>query len=120
MHWDSQDLHKNLKLAQEVGRRTSAQQKREGGKTEEEGAAHREEGRRGALGHRSMVVAGDGRSPARESKSPKRAESQRAEKEVGLWLGRGLEAFFKTRYRRTGQSTVPVRCTTDSAQKNGI
>jgi hypothetical protein len=62
----------------------TAQQNREGGKTEGERAAHREEGRRGALGRRSTVVAGEGRSPARESKSPEREESQRAEKKVAL------------------------------------
>jgi hypothetical protein len=39
------------------------------------------------------------------------------EKQCGLWLGRGLEAFFKMRYRHTGQSTVPIRCTPDSAQE---
>jgi hypothetical protein len=72
----------------------TAQQNGEGGKTEGGRAAHREEGRRGALGRRSTVVASEGRSPTRESKSPERAESQRAEKEFGLWLGRGLEAFF--------------------------
>jgi hypothetical protein len=33
-----------------------------------------------------------------------------------LWLGRAGGLFFKTRYGRTGQSTVPVRCTPDSAQ----
>jgi hypothetical protein len=37
MHRYSQDLHKNLKLAQEVGRRTSAQQNREGGRQRETG-----------------------------------------------------------------------------------
>jgi hypothetical protein len=29
----------------------------------------------------------------------------------------GWRRFFKTRYGRTGQSTVPVRCTPDSAQE---
>jgi hypothetical protein len=81
-------------LAQKGGLGIPAQQNREGGKTEGERAAHREEGRRGALGRRSTMVAGEGRSPARESKSPERGESQRAEKDVGFWLGRGLEAFF--------------------------
>jgi hypothetical protein len=41
MHWDSQDLHKNLKLAQEVGR-SSLTREIERGKTME-GGAHREE-----------------------------------------------------------------------------
>jgi hypothetical protein len=48
-----------------------------------------------------------------------REQSQRTEStegEVSLWLGLGLEAIFKTRYGRTGQSTVPVRCTPDNAQ----
>ena len=49
--------------------------------------------------------------------SPERVESQRVEREkVSLWLGLGLEAFFKTHYGRTGQSTVPVWCTPDNTQ----
>jgi hypothetical protein len=32
----------------------------------------------------------------------------------------GWRPFFKTRYGRTGQSTVPVRCTPDSAQEIGF
>jgi heterodisulfide reductase subunit C len=32
----------------------------------------------------------------------------------------GWRSFFKTRYGRTGQSTVPVRCTPDSAQEKEV
>jgi hypothetical protein len=50
------------------------------------------------------------RSPERE----RRAAEDR-EKCSGLGLGQG-RIFLKTSYGRTGQSTVPVRCTPDSAQ----
>jgi hypothetical protein len=75
------------------------------------------EGRRGAKccsperereGHE---VAGGGEGDARETE-----RSTGGGEEWSLWLGLGLEAFFKTRYGRTGQSTVHVRCTPDSAQ----
>jgi hypothetical protein len=80
-----------------------------------------EEGRRGARGRRSTVgdggrrwweIAGGGEGVARET--------EKTAGEMSLWLGLGLEAFFKTRYGRTGQSTVPVRCTPDSAQGKGF
>jgi hypothetical protein len=34
--------------------------------------------------------------------------------------GSGWRPFFKMRYERTGQSTVPVRCTPDSTQEKWI
>ena len=40
----------------------------------------------------------------------------RKEQPEGLWLGSGWRLFFKTRDGHTGQSTVAVRCTPDSAQ----
>jgi hypothetical protein len=52
----------------------TAQQYREGGKTEGEWAAHREEGRRGALGRRSTVVVGEGEQIAREGREPESRE----------------------------------------------
>jgi hypothetical protein len=67
---------------------------------------------------RQRIAAGEGRSPVRGG-SPERGSScreLRAQREKSLWLGLGLEAVFKTRYGHTGQSTVPVRCTPDSAQ----
>jgi hypothetical protein len=43
-------------------------------------------------------------------------ELESGEETESLWLGSGWRRFFKTRYGRTGQSTVPVRCIPDSAQ----
>ena len=40
----------------------------------------------------------------------------RKEQPEGLWPGSGWRLFFKTRDGHTGQSTVAVRCTPDSAQ----
>jgi hypothetical protein len=43
--------------------------------------------------------------------------SQRTERKgVASGSARARGRFLKTRYGRTGQSTVPVRCTPDSAQ----
>jgi hypothetical protein len=54
------------------------------------------------------MVAGEGKSP----------EEQRGAREKvgsgGLWLGGWAGGLFKTRYGRTGQSTVHVRCTPDN------
>jgi hypothetical protein len=60
-------------------------------------------------------VAGDRRRGGRGNRQKNREQRELGEDER-LWLGCGLEAIFKTRYGRTGQSTVPVRCTPDSAQ----
>jgi hypothetical protein len=47
----------------------------------------------------------------------RRAKRQRAEREKGASSSvSGWRSFFKTRYGRTGQSIVPVRCTPDSSQ----
>jgi hypothetical protein len=59
------------------------------------------------------VVAGEGRSPARESKSPKSREEPENRESVASSSAQAGGRFFKTRYGRTGQSTVPVRCTPD-------
>jgi hypothetical protein len=58
-----------------------------------------------------------GRSPAEERETPER---QRETEGVSLPRARAGKGFLKTEYGRTGQSTVPVRCTPDSAQKNGV
>jgi hypothetical protein len=51
----------------------------------------------------------------RERSSEIQRTERAAEKELpGLGLGRG-KVFLKTHYGRTRQSTVPVRCTPDSA-----
>jgi hypothetical protein len=47
---------------------------------------------------------------------PEGREPESREGNESLGLGLGLEAFFKTHYGRTGQSTVPVRCTPDRAR----
>jgi hypothetical protein len=69
---------------------------------------------------RSRVTGGsperrDGRRRGVEN-ARNREPRQGTEKEVpGLGRERGKD-FLKTGYGRTGQSTVPVRCTPDSAQ----
>jgi hypothetical protein len=40
------------------------------------------------------VIAGEGRSPARESRSPENRETESREETESLWLGFGLEAIF--------------------------
>jgi hypothetical protein len=46
----------------------------------------------------------------------KRREQRAQRKKRASGSVSGWRPFFKTRYGRTGQSTVPVRCTPDSAQ----
>jgi hypothetical protein len=53
---------------------------------------------------------------AGEREIARRRELGGWEKKQSLWLGSGWGGFFKTRDGHTGQSTVPVRCTPDSAQ----
>jgi hypothetical protein len=50
----------------------------------------------------------------------KRREQRAQRKKNASGSVSGWRPFFKTRYGRTGQSTVPVRCTPDSAQYKGI
>jgi hypothetical protein len=78
-----------------------------------------EEGRRGARGSRSTdgdggrrwsEIAGGGEEIASGREDAGREGEQGAS---GSARAGGL--FFKTRYGRTGQSTVPVRCTPDSS-----
>jgi hypothetical protein len=58
-------------------------------------------------------LAGEGEGIARE------AERSQRQRRSGWPRARAEEKFFKkTEYGRTGQSTVPVRCTPDSAQEN--
>jgi hypothetical protein len=80
------------------------------------------EGRRGALGRgrRRTVDAGEGRSPVRGSNSAENREQRAQREKRASGSVSGWRPFFKTRYGRTGQSTVPVRCTPDSAQEKGI
>ena len=66
---------------------------------------------RGRRRRTPVEIAGGGVGVAR---SRERAVRQRAVVPLARFCG--LEAFLKTRYGRTGQSTVPVRCTPDSAQ----
>jgi hypothetical protein len=76
-------------------------------------------GGRGAYareGHGSTtpsITAGEQREGviARGAEKRQRTENERPLAQLGLEAD-----FFKTRYGRTGQSTVPVRCTPDNAQ----
>jgi hypothetical protein len=66
---------------------------------------------------RRRFAAGEGRSPAKGGKSPE-TESRRGQgRKLSQASGSGREGFLKTEYGRTGQSTVPVRCTPDNAQE---
>jgi hypothetical protein len=102
-----------------------AQEGGEFGGTEALKTESREKGGRGELlteGKSAVEVAGvqQGRSPpvklAGGGKSPLDRERGCWEKERGLWPGSGWRLFFKTRDGHTGQTTVVVRCTPDSAQ----
>jgi hypothetical protein len=55
-------------------------------------------------------VAGDG------GKAPETERGCSRGEEMSLGSARAEKSFLKTEYGRTGQSTVPVRCTPDSAQ----
>jgi hypothetical protein len=73
----------------------------------------------GTGGRRS--TAGDGGLRWGAEEITRREESQRAEREMWAsgWVS-GWRPFFKMHYGRTGQSTVPVRCTPDSAQEKEV
>jgi hypothetical protein len=108
---------RNWKLAQKGGKGCSLSHSQRAGEKEIEGEeccspSEGEDELRHTIAGEEVV--GEGRSPAGEWESPKRQREAEGE-EMSLWLGLGLEAFFKTRYGRTGQSTVHVRCTPDSA-----
>jgi hypothetical protein len=60
-----------------------------------------------------------GRRRRGEDRQRQRAKADREEEPPGHGRERG-KVFLKTGYGRTGQSTVPVRCTPDSAQENGF
>jgi hypothetical protein len=81
-----------LNLAQKGGKRGALLNGTEREKRQrEKGAAHRARAGDGALGRRSTVVIGEGRSPAREWKSPER---QRGAEEMFSAPGSGGERFF--------------------------
>jgi hypothetical protein len=92
IHWDTQDLEfctkgekwsASLPHSQRAGEKEIEGEKREVLLTERgRGRAHAHDRRR--------VTAGEGRSPARRSGR----REQRAQREMSLWLGLGLEAFF--------------------------
>jgi hypothetical protein len=112
-HRNSQDFGSDAKG---MDKGASADQNREG---REQGCSPRREGDgpEVAGAQTETVAAGGRRSPAGEWESP----AGQRERLVGenwepLARSRAGGPFFKTRYGRTGQSTVPVRCTPDSAQ----
>jgi hypothetical protein len=75
---------------------------------------------------RRRIAAGEGRSSARVEIAGEGGDRLNPRAEVGqgrkwAWPRAWAEKnFLKTEYGRTGQSTVPVRCTPDSAQKKGL
>jgi hypothetical protein len=106
---------------------------REKGERERRGFSPEREGEMHLDAAGEEIVGEEGWSPARGGggdRQRQRTEAEqrrncqayrgRTEKELpGLGRERG-KVFFKTGYGRTGQSIVPVRCTPDSAQKNGF
>jgi hypothetical protein len=111
IHWNSQDLNLSTKGGNgltELNR----------GKREEKTRLLTERGQESSTGRgrRRAVDAGEGWSLAGlRSPETEREAGQRGE-EMSLGSGSGREGFLKTEYGRTGQSTVSVRCTPDSAQ----
>jgi hypothetical protein len=97
---DWRSLHNRTERGEDNGGRCSP---RGGGRGAYEGEGH---------GSTTPTITADEQRGVIARRVEKR---QRTEKEWPLvWLG--LEAdFIKTRYGRTGQSIVPVRCTPDSA-----
>jgi hypothetical protein len=83
-----------------------------------EGGKERWQGCRSPVGdggRRRRKFAGGG------EENRQRTESAGEEEEIEPGHGLGQRGIFlKTEYGRTGQSTVPVRCTPDSAQENWI
>jgi hypothetical protein len=85
---------------------------REGGQR----AAHRR-GTEGVRRSPEMEAARERRSTAGAGKSPETEETERGQgKNEASGLARAGGRFFKMRDGHTGQSTVAVRCTPDSAQ----
>jgi hypothetical protein len=115
-HRNSQDFGSDAKG---VDKGASAHQNREGG---EQGCSPRREGEgpEVAGAQTETVAAGGRRSPAGERKLPAGQREGLARENREPLARSGWRPFFKTRYGRTGQSTVPVRCTPDSAQENGF
>ena len=119
-HWISHKLELNSKggkrvlilekhTEREKTEEESAGQLTRGGKGMSAGAGSLEDRRRGG------EITGDGRNRLRP-----REPRQRTERKCQASGARGGKIFLKTGYGRTGQSTVPVRCTPDSAQENGV
>jgi hypothetical protein len=113
-------FHKDLNFSQrrENGASLPSSQRNKRVKGEERGEQLTERGRgqAQAQGRRRVAageeIAGEGRENTRD-----REQALTGRNREPLARLCGLEAFFlKTRYGRTGQSTVPVRCTPDSAQ----
>ena len=80
---------------------------------ESRGCSPEREGEEHEVAVGSPVVAGEGRTPAMGREPPER---QRGAEGVSLPRARAGKGFLKTEYGRTGQCTVLVRCTSDSAQ----
>jgi hypothetical protein len=62
------------------------------------------------------IAGEEGRSPATGGRSPETESGDRVERRNARPRAREGKDFLKTGYGCTGQSTVPVRCTPDSAQ----
>jgi hypothetical protein len=71
-----------------------------------------EEERRGGRAGAPEVTGARPGSWSLVSRGSHRGEPERK----GIAFGSGWRLFFKTCYGRTGQSTMPVRCTPNSAQ----
>jgi hypothetical protein len=113
-------FHKDLKNLQKGGEHCQGDREieRQGRNTKNRSAYRGEkEPDEVAGGWSEKVAAGGGSSPARGE------EIRQRQRDAGGWEIKqrslalsGWRPFFKTRDGRTGQSTVPVRCTPDSAQ----
>jgi hypothetical protein len=109
------EFDRNWKLAQKGGKGCSLSHSQRAGEKEIEGekccspSEGEDEPRHTIVGESSV----GGRSPAEERETPER---QREAEGVSLPRARAGKGFLKTEYGRTGQCTVHVRCTPDSAQ----
>jgi hypothetical protein len=92
---------------------------REGGKEREGDAHQRGKGRStwSSPVKRSPERGGRRRGSGNRQRQRDRQRAERKQAGLGREQGKG---FLKTSYGHTGQSTVPVRCTPDSAQEREI
>jgi hypothetical protein len=90
-----------------TGQRNGEREGRHWSSPEEKGGAPQEHGRRRRGGRQRGE---QGRSLATED------TNRELERKAASGSASGWRRFFKTQYGRTGQSTVPVRCTPDRAQ----